>query len=70
MSESEQPRFCGESLDNIITAEPGDHDRLYVFDSPEQMLLRFDRFEWNRMHALKDRRAKIMAAEFCCGTNG
>jgi hypothetical protein len=67
VTESDQPRFCGESLDNIITAEPGDHDKPYEFDAPASMLLRFDRYEWNRMHAQKDRRAKIMAAEFCCG---
>jgi hypothetical protein len=44
-----------ESLDNIITAAPGDHDKPYEFDAPASMLLRFDKFEWNRLHAQRDR---------------
>jgi hypothetical protein len=51
--------LVSESYDDIITSAPGDHDKLYQFDSPEQMLARFDRFEWNRLWSLRARLERL-----------
>lgn len=53
-----------ESLDNIITSAPGDHDKPYQFGNGEQMCARFDRFEWNRLWAAKDSIERLLAGEY------